>query len=375
MIARLALLLALALPMAWADALPAPATASSSLSVQAPPALLKKLAIAPIAETRFAETLRLPGRVALDEHRVARIGPSVSGRVTDVKAFIGQGVRKGDTLALINSTELGSAQAAYLKAKTQAALQRLTVERAQRLFAEGIISQATLHERESALAEDEVEVRADEDQLAVLGMSPAAIQRLAETGHIASITQVAATQDGTVIERQISVGQIAQPSDDLFTVADLSRVWVVAETPEREAHKLAPGRPAEVDIPALPRERITGKVIYVADIVNPATRTVTVRMEVENARRKIKPEMLAEMVIRQPEETGLAVPAQAVVRIGEIDHVFVQVAPDRFELRPVALGPEQEGRRWVAEGVSLGQPIVVEGAFHLNNERIRKELE
>jgi cobalt-zinc-cadmium efflux system membrane fusion protein len=372
MIPLFALLLALALPMAWADALPAPA---ANLSVLAPPALLKKLVVIPVAQARFAETLRLPGRVALDEHRVARIGPSVSGRVMDIKAFIGQSVRKGDTLALINSTELGSAQAAYLKAKTQAGLQRLAVERARRLFAEGIISQATLHERESTLAEAEVELRAGDDQLEVLGMSQAAIQRLAETGHIASIMPVAATQDGTVIERHISVGQIAQPADDLFTVADLSRVWVVAETPEREAYKLAPGRPAEVEIPALPKERITGKVIYVADTVNPATRTVTVRMEVENARRKIKPEMLAEMVIRQPEETGLAVPAQAVVRIGEIDHVFVQAASDRFELRPVALGPDQEGRRWVAEGLSLGQPVVVEGAFHLNNERIRKELE
>jgi len=349
--------------------------ASVELSVQAPPALLKKLVIAPVAEARFMETLRLPGRVALDEHRLARIGPSISGRVTQIKAFIGQGVRKGETLALINSTELGGAQAAYLKAKTQVGLQRLAVDRARRLFGEGIISQATLKEREGALAEAEVELRADDDQLAVMGMSPQAIRRLAKTGHIDSVTPVTVTLNGTVIERHISVGQIAQPSDDLFTVADLSQVWVVAEAPERDAHRVSLDGLAAVEIPALPKRHITGKIIYVADTVDPSTRTVTVRMEVENKHREIKPEMLASMIIQQPSEAGLAIPAAAVVRVDERDHVFVRVAPDRFELRPVSLGPEQDGMRRVAGGLVLGQSVVVDGAFHLNNERIRKELE
>ncbi|WP_254899498.1 efflux RND transporter periplasmic adaptor subunit [Methylomagnum ishizawai] len=343
--------------------------------MQAPPALLKKLVIAPVAEARFMETLRLPGRVALDEHRLARIGPSISGRVTQIKAFIGQGVRKGETLALINSTELGGAQAAYLKAKTQVGLQRLAVDRARRLFGEGIISQATLKEREGALVEAEVELRADDDQLAVMGMSPQAIRRLAKTGHIDSVTPVTVTLNGTVIERHISVGQIAQPSDDLFTVADLSQVWVVAEAPERDAHRVSLDGLAAVEIPALPKRHITGKIIYVADTVDPSTRTVTVRMEVENKHREIKPEMLANMIIQQPSEAGLAIPAAAVVRVDERDHVFVRVAPDRFELRPVSLGPEQDGMRRVAGGLVLGQSVVVDGAFHLNNERIRKELE
>ncbi|SMF97020.1 membrane fusion protein, cobalt-zinc-cadmium efflux system [Methylomagnum ishizawai] len=370
----LAWMLALILPNAWAGIAPVPSQATE-LSVHAPPALLQKLVIEPVAEAHFTETLRLPGRVALDEHRVARIGPSISGRVTEIKAFIGQSVQKGDVLALINSTELGAAQAAYLKAKTQVGLQRLAVQRARRLFEEGIISQATLHEREGALAEAEVELRAGDGQLEVMGMSSAAIRRLAETGHIDSMTPVTATLTGTVLERQISVGQIAQPADDLFTVADLSQVWVVAEAPEQDAHRVELGRYAEVEIPALLQQRITGRLIYVADTVNPITRTVTVRMAVENAQHRIKPEMLANMVIRRSSEPGLVIPAQAVVRVDDRDHVFVQTGGDHFELRPVALGVEQDGRRRVVEGLSYGQRIVVDGAFHLNNERIRKELE
>jgi cobalt-zinc-cadmium efflux system membrane fusion protein len=132
---------------------------------------------------------------------------------------------------------------------------------------------------------------------------------------------------------------------------------------------------AEVQIPALPKRRITGKIIYVADTVNPTTRTVMVRMEVKNPEHKIKPEMLAGMIIQRPLESALTIPAKAVVRVGDRDHVFVQTAADSFELRPVVLGVEHDGQRRVISGLAEGQRIVVEGAFHLNNERIRKELE
>ncbi|WP_077731969.1 efflux RND transporter periplasmic adaptor subunit [Methylocaldum sp. 14B] len=349
--------------------------AAGAVTVTAPSSLLQRLTIAPVAPKETAESLHLPARVALDEHRVARIGPSVSGRVAEINAFIGQTVKKGEILARINSTELGNAQAAYLKAKTRVNLYKLAVDRARRLLQADVISRAELKERESELMEAEVELRASADQLRVMGMSEGAIQRLAATGQIDSVTPVTATVAGTVIERHVSLGQIAQTTDDLFTIADLSRVWVVAEAPEQKAYLIEPDGQTEVQIPALPGQKISGKLIYVSDIVNPTTRTVTVRMEVNNAERKIKPEMLATMVIRKPALTGLGVPAKAVVRSGDQDYVFVRIAADGFALRPVSLAPEQGGYRRVIEGLTEGEPTVVDGAFHLNNERIRKELE
>lgn len=343
--------------------------------VKASTALLKRLVIAPAKLSNFSETLHLPGRVGLDEQRLARIGPSITGRITEIKAFIGQSVSRGDVLAIINSTELGSAQANYLKAKSQVGLQHLNVQRARRLFAEGIISHATLKEREGALVEADVELRAGHDQLEVMGMNRDAIDRLAESGHIVSLNPVTATLKGTVIERHVSIGQIAEPTDDLFTVADLSRLWVIAEAPERDAHQVVVGNVADVEIPALPFKRISGKIIYVADTVNPVTRTVTIRMEVDNQRREIKPEMLASMLIRQPMESGLAIPGSAIIRVGNQDFVFVQLEADRFELRQVSLGPEQDGVCRVLQGLAAGERIVVNGAFHLNNERLRKDVE
>ncbi|WP_133717589.1 efflux RND transporter periplasmic adaptor subunit [Methylocaldum gracile] len=351
------------------------AETTAEIAVKAPPSLLERLKIEPVTSTEIGETLHLPGRVTLNEHRVARVGPSVTGRVTNVMAFIGQNVRQDERLATINSTELSIAQAAYLKAKTQMNLHRLAVDRARRLLKADVISRAELTERESELTEVEVEVRASADQLAVMGMSENAIQRLSNSGQIDSVIPVTATLSGTVIEREISIGQIVQPADDLFTIADLSEVWVVAEAPEQKAYLVEIGGRAEVQIPALPGQKITGKVIYVADIVNPSTRTVTVRMELENPERKIKPEMLATMVIHRPRITSLNIPAKAVVRTGDRDYVFVHATEDQFVLTPVSLGPDLGGLRRVIAGLTEGQRIVVDGAFHLNNERIRKELE
>lgn len=347
----------------------------ASASVQITPELKARITIGLVEMTQYSDALRLPGRVALDEHRVARIGPSISGRVAEIRAFVGRDVRKGDVLALLNSNELSNAQANYLKAKTQVGLQKLTVQRAQRLFSEGIISEATFKEREAGLSEAEVELRALADQLSVMGMNEPAIQTLTSGGQINSMTPVTATLSGTVIERKISVGQIAEISDELFTVADLSQVWVAAEAPEQDAHVIQVGSRVEVNIPALPKQRFMGKIVYIADTVKPDTRTVTVRMEVDNPQRKIKPEMLADMIINRSSEKVLTIPAEAVLRDADRDHIFIEVAKDRFELRPVTLDPDRDGRRRVLAGLSVGDRIVVDGAFHLNNVRNLKELE
>jgi cobalt-zinc-cadmium efflux system membrane fusion protein len=349
--------------------------ARDGMIVQVPPALGAKITVQPVEVATINDVLRLPGRVALDEHRVARIGPSISGKVVEIKAFIGRDVHKGEPLALLNSTELSNTQAAYLKARTKMGLQRLAVDRARRLFHEGIISEATLKEREGGLAEADVEVRAVADQLTVMGMNPEALAKLTRSGQINSLTPVSSTLSGTVIDRHISVGQIAEISDDLFTVADLKQVWVVAEAPEQDAHVVEVGSRVDVLIPALPNEKITGKIIYIADTVKPETRTVTMRMALDNPKRQIKPEMLADMLIRHRHLHALTVPSQAVIREADRDHVFVELAPDRFALRPVTLEEDRDGQRHVLVGLAEGDRIVTDGAFHLNNVRVLKTLE
>lgn len=358
------------------DAPSAPAAATSDPTlVTVAPDLLARLTSAPIGEGEVAQTLRVPARVEVDEQRVARIGAAVTGRVTQVHAVLGQRVRRGEVLATLHSAELSGTQLAYLKALSQEELQRRAVERARLLFAADVIGAAEQQKRESELVQAQAELHASHDELKVLGMTESAIEKLSATREVRSLSSVTATLDGVVIERKVTPGQVVQPADALFTVADLSHVWVVAEVPEQQAVMVKKGKVAQAEISALHNRRIEGQLIFVADTVKPDTRTVTVRMDVDNAERALKPEMLASMLIQGAPQRRLLAPAAAVVREDGKAHLFVRLDGNRFQLRRVTLGDESQGQVAVLDGVKAGEVIVTDGTFHLNNERKRMELE
>lgn len=348
--------------------------AETPLTVKATPLLMQQIKIIAIGEGQVHDSLRLPARVELDQQRVARIGATVTGRITETEAVLGQEVRKGERLAMLNSTELGMAQSAYLKTSSQVNLHRMAVNRAKRLFASDVIAAAELQERESMLSEAEVDLRTATDQLRVLGMGDADLARLSKEKKIHSMLPITASIQGTIVERTVTVGQVVQPADALFTVADLSHVWVVAELPEQQAHWARKGDEALVTIPALPDQEQRGRLVYVADMVDANTRTVTVRMALPNPQRIFKPQMLATLVIEKQGKQELVLPDAAVIRVNDRDHVFVQTSADEFTLRPVKLGGRDGDMRRVLNGLQPGDKVVVEGSFHLNNERQRKEL-
>ena len=343
--------------------------------VSASPDLLQRLTVVPVEEREVSEMLRVPARIEVDEQRVTRIGAAVTGRVTQIFATLGQRVHRGEVLATLHSTELSASQLAYLKALSQAELQQRAVERAQLLFASDVIGAAELQKRESESAQAQAEMDASLGQLSVLGMNAKDIAKLASSRTVHSLSSITATLDGVVIERKVTLGQVVQPADALFTVADLSHVWLVAEVPEQQAMLVKKGEAAQAEVPALNGKNIEGRLIFVADTVNPDRRTVTVRMDINNPGRKLKPEMLASMLIQGSPQKNLLVKAAAIVREENKDYVFVQLDAAHFQLRQVILGSEREGYITVQSGLKVGDIVVSDGAFHLNNERKRKELE
>jgi cobalt-zinc-cadmium efflux system membrane fusion protein len=174
---------------------------------------------------------------------------------------------------------------------------------------------------------------------------------------------------GTVLKREVTIGQVVQPADPAFTIADLSSVWIVAAVPEEDAGSLREGLPVTVTVSALPLEKFTGKLSYVSPIVDPATRTVSVRMDLVNNGGMLKPDELASMTFTGQSKRQLTIPNTAVVREDNKDHVFVQIRPGRYTLREVTLGEEENDRRVVKDGITAAQQIVLDGAFHLNNQR------
>ena len=345
------------------------------MRVFAPESIRTQIQVAEVMSQDLSDTLRVAGQIDFDEQALTRIGASVTGRVTQITAHLGNVVNKGDTLALINSSELSGSQLAYLRARSERELHRRNVERAKTLFEADVISAAELQRRENEYEIASAETRAARDQLRVLGVSAASIERLGETGSIDSVAGVVATIKGVVVERKIAAGQVVQPSDVLFAVADLSRVWAVAQVPEQQVSQVKVGQSVSIEVPALENEKLVGKLIYVGQTVNPDTRTVLVRTELDNKHGRLKPSMLASMLIQSAPVKRVVVPITAVVRQDDADFIFIEESENNFRLTEVKLAAEQNGQRVVLEGLKPGMRIVSDGAFHLNNHRNLAEME
>ena len=344
-------------------------------AIRIEPAMAARFQVAAIEPVEWVAQQDVPGRIEANERQVTRIGASVTGRVTQVLVEVGDRVHNGQTLARVASPELTQAQMAYLRAHSVAGLAERAVERARQLFQADVIGAAELQRRESELALAQAELRAQGDQLRLLGIPAQALDDLRDRGTLQPHAAVVATQSGVVIERKVSNGQVTQPGDPLFTLADLSNVWVVGALPEQTARLVQVGQRVDIAVPALGGRQLSGRIVHVGDTVSPETRTVPIRTQVDNPQRDLKPQMLASMRIRGESSLELVVPQEAVIREGDQDHVYVRVAENTFRYVPVELGVAQGQWRSVRKGLSAGDPVVVRGAFHLHNERQRAELQ
>ncbi len=323
----------------------------------------------------IAEKLSVPGQIKVNELKLVQVGASFTGRIVEIYAHLGDSVSAGTKLARISSPELTQAQLAYLRANSLAVLAQRAAMRAQQLFEEDVISAAELQRRESELQVSNAELSAAKDHLRLLGMDNQAVQDLTKRGQILPSVVITAPRSGTVIARDVALGQVVQPSDQLFTLADLSVLWVVGDVPEHAAHFVELGQHVEVRVPALGDTSFDGTIIFVSDIVNPLTRTVTVRTEVDNPERRLRPDMLTTVHIDEHARERLVISEGAVVRENNEDHVFIAREDGGFTLTPVKLDEMINQVRPVLEGLTPDQQIIVDGAFHLNNERKRKDLE
>ena len=360
-----------------ADAAAAKAAAKPAdpMLVELSPEMTKAFRVEPATMSDIAVEQKVSGRIEANERLTMRIGSSVTGRVMQVFAEVGDRVKAGQSLATLSSPELTNAQLAYLRALSMSSLAERAVERAKALVAADVIGTAELQRREVELSVARAEMRAAHDQLRLIGLREETIEKLRATGAIASEVNIRATRSGIVIERKVSQGQVAQPGDPLFTVADLSNVWVIGALPEQDANSVQLNQKVDVQVSALGAQKLTGRIVFVSDTVQPDTRTVPIRTEVNNPKFELKPQMLATLTLSGQHVKQLAIPATAVVRENDKDYVFVKLAEHKFRLTEVMLDPAAGELRPVRKGLDEGTPIVVDGSFHLNSQRKRAELE
>lgn len=337
--------------------------------------MIQRITVDQLKLIKLADKIHVPSQIRVDEQRLIRVGANVTGRIVEVYANLGDSVNAGVALARIASPELNRAQLDYLRDYSVMQLNERAVNRARLLFESDVIPAAELQRRETELQVSRAELSAAKDQLRLLGVNDAALKELVRRGNILSSVPITVSKNGTVIERNVVAGQVVQPSDPLFKVADLSTVWAVGDVPEQIARNVMVGQHVEIQVPALEDVILDGLIVFVADTVNPVTRTVMVRTVVENPERKLKPSMLASMRIIESPREMLVLPEEAVVREANRDYVYLAEADNHFLRVPVELGPEMGNVRPVLAGVSAGQNIVVSGAYDLDNERKLSELE
>ncbi len=343
--------------------------ATNPAEVTVTPQLAERIRIGKPEPRDVAGSLEVAARVETDGTRLARVGSPVAGRILSLLVLEGQQVRRGAVLAMLHSNDLSDTQFSFVKAYSQRVLAEHSENRAEQLVSADVIGRAELERRQAELLQVTAELASLRTQLRGLGMSESEINDLETNRKLNADYPIVSSISGTVLERKITSGQVVQPAEEAFLVADLSNVWMVADVPEESAGDVRKGMQVEVKLPALPNHVVRGQLSYVAPIVDPATRTVQVRMNLANRNGLYKPAMLARMTFLGQTERKVTIPQTAVVREENKDNVFVQIGPNKFRMREVALGEETGDSRVLESGISAGETIVLDGAFHLNNQR------
>jgi membrane fusion protein, heavy metal efflux system len=314
------------------------------------------------AESRPAgDMVTVLGELAVNEDAYAEIGSPIPARVSRVLAGPGDAVLAGQPLVELESADVGRARASANTAKARLDLARKTLERRKGLAADQIVSQRDLQASEAELAQAEAEHRAAQEAIAALGAVRGAGAKVVLTSPV----------PGTVIDRSALRGRMSDVQHPLFVVADLRRVWLMVHAFERDALRMRVGTTARVSFPALPGQSFTGSVTRIGARVDPKSRTIEVRIEVDNASGVLRPGMSASanVPIGDAKEIVVAVPMESVQRHPRGWCVFIPGSEEgHFEMRSVGRGRDLGGEVEIISGLRSGERVVVDGAFLLKAE-------
>ena len=332
--------------------------------------------VAPVARGQLRVPREFPATVQSNENELAEVTTLIRGRVVKVHVDVGQDVKKDTLLALLHSTDLGVAEGAYLKAAARLHEAELAYERARDLHEHKAVSLAEVQRREAEMKTARAEARETGNRLELLGVPKQEIERLDHEHTIKADVPLRAPFDGRVIMRNITRGEVVETNQKFFTVADLSDVWVVGNVPEKDVQFIRKEQKVDVVVPAYPHAIFPGTITYISDVLDPATRTMRLRVTVANSDRFLKPEMFATVrVYAAPTPDALTVPLAAVQNGPAGKILFVRRSAHEFDVRTVTLGSEQGEVVTVLEGVREGEEVVTKGSFVLRSEMERHKIE
>ncbi len=311
--------------------------------------------IAKLSKQQLSKTIRTVGLVQTDETRTSHVHVKFEGFIEELYVdYTGKMVKKGQPLFKIYSRDLLAAQQEYLSSR--AALVRMP-------------SSTSI---EPARAATRDLVAAARRRLELFDVPPSVLSQIERTGEAQRAITILSPQTGIIVEKQALKGLAVTPMMHLFVVADLSRVWVVADIYERDIAQVKIGQQAKLTIDAFPGRAFTGLVTFISPTLDEITRTAKVRFEFPNPNGLLKPRMYATVELAVEIGEGIVVPSDAVVDTGERKIVFVAHDGGHFEPRALKLGMALDGAYQVLDGLKEGDNIAAQGQFLLDSEsRIR----
>ena len=344
------------------EAAPAAAVVRKGASIAVPAAspLRKTLQVAAVEERSVARSIPVPAVVEADPARLVRVVPPVAGRIDHLLKHLGDTVKAGDALFTMDSADVALAYSDAGKAQAGLTLARRNLERQKELRAADISAHKDLEQAESDYAQALSESERSKSRLTQLGGSLA--------GGNGRLYTLRSPLSGHVIELNGGQGGFWNDTNaPVMVVADLSTVWLTASVQEKDLAAVFAGQSADIALNAYPGEHIAGKVGYVGEVLDPDTRTVKVRVAVDNQAGRLKPGMFAQVTFSGAPHQGVVVPASALVQSGTQTQVYVETAAWTFEARTVSTGVHSGDQIEIVSGLKAGMRIVAKEGVLLND--------
>ncbi|MCU1339362.1 MAG: family efflux transporter, subunit [Bryobacterales bacterium] len=333
----------------------------------------------------LATTLTVPGRLTINEDKTWRVGAIASGRVNEVSAHLGDAVRPGQILGRIHSHDVHEVRAGYEQAQTELeragsaqdyAKQRR--ERAQRLFdlragsrQDVETADADLRNTQAAIDKAQSELEKERAHLAILRVPVEDNSPLGNHSEDDDVP-ILAPEAGVVLDRKATVGSVVNTGEELFTISDTTNLWMIGAANERDLSIIRAGQPVRIEVRAYPNRAFVGRILKLGEHMDPATRTLQIRIAVPNPQGLLKPEMYATASVRQSgRRSALIVPDEAVQEIDGVLVVFVRETQNEFRAHPVEIGQHAEGELEIVRGLKSGEAVVVKGGFALKSHLLK----
>jgi len=335
----------------------------------------------PVAKTKAARTLKVTGQVEADTTRVVDVPSTGSGWVSKVHALLGETVEAGDVMAVVHSGDLGEARAAYAELRAQLEVTRRTLERERDLREKQISSEADYLDARKEFEAAQARVEAASQRLRIVGQEVEVGKALGNGDTGLAQLEIKAPRRGIVTAQSVSAGEFVETSQSLYTLADLSNLWVWCDVYERDiaaVHAaLSAGRilDAAVHVAAFPETVFRGTLDLIGSAMDVHTRTIPVRVQVENAGMMLRPGMFAQVEIGiESDQVILAVPQDAVVSDEGVSFVFQHWKDDLWARRDVETGRVQDDAVEILAGLPEDARVITQGAFMLKSDVLRAKM-